>query len=190
MEAFWVSFATVSIAEVGDRSMLMALLLGLRNQRPWAIFFGMVVGLGANQILAGVVGVLLFSWFEGNWHHWVMGAVFILMAVWVLIPDKDEVNESISSHGVFFAAALAFFLAEMADKTQLAVVALAGTYQTLIPVVTGATLGLLAVTGPALWFGHRFSDRLPVQHIKYFGALMFSLFGLLAFAKAAGLLRL
>lgn len=189
MEAFWVSFATVSVAEVGDRSMLLALLLGLRNQRPWAIFFGMVLGLAANQALAGVVGVVLFSWFEGNWHQWVMGAVFLLMAVWVLIPEDDEVNEEMSSKGMFLAAALTFFLAEMADKTQLAVVALAGTYQTLVPVVTGATLGLLAVTGPALWFGNKFSDRLPVKHIKYFGAVMFALFGLLAFAQAAGLIN-
>lgn len=189
MEAFWVSFATVSVAEVGDRSMLLALLLGLRNQRPWAIFFGMVLGLAANQALAGLVGVLLFSWFAGNWHQWVMGAVFILMAIWMLIPENEaeEVKEELSSTGVFLAAALMFFLAEMADKTQLAVVALAGTYQMFFPVVIGASMGLIAITGPALWFGNKFATRLPVQGIKYFGAVMFALFGLLAFAQAAGL---
>lgn len=188
LEAFWVSFATVSVAEVGDRSMLMALLLGLRNQRPWAIFLGMAIGLAANQALAGAVGVLLFSWFQGNWHQWVMGTVFILMAIWVLIPESDEVKENVSSRGAFLAAAITFFIAEMADKTQIAVVALAGTYQMFLPVVVGATLGLLAVTGPALWFGNKFASRLPVKHIKHFGAVMFLLFGLLAFAQAAGLL--
>lgn len=190
-EAFWVSLATVSVAEVGDRSMLMALLLGLRNQRPWAIFFGMALGLAVNQILAGLIGVLLFSWFQGNWHQWVMGAVFILMAIWVLMPDDDDdVKDTLSNRGVFFAAAITFFLAEMADKTQLAVVALAGTYQQLFPVVLGATMGLLIITGPALWFGNKFAQRLPIRLIKYVGAVMFVVFGLLAFAQAAGLLNL
>lgn len=190
MEAFWVSLATVGVAEVGDRSMLMALLLGLRNQRPWAIFFGMALGLVANQLLAGILGVVLFSWFQGNWHHWVMGGVFILMAIWVAMPeDEDEAVETkSSSHGAFIAAAITFFIAEMADKTQLAVVALAGTYQQLFAVVAGASVGMLLITGPALWFGNKFAAHLPIQKIKYLGAVMFVIFGLLAFATASGLL--
>src|SRR5690554_1971140 len=115
--------------------MLMALLLGLRNQRPWAIFLGMAIGLAANQALAGAVGVLLFSWFQGNWHQWVMGAVFILMAIWVLIPESDEVKENVSSRGAFLAAAITFFIAEMADKTPNAGVSLAGYDPNVLPVV-------------------------------------------------------
>lgn len=188
-EAFWVSWLAVALAEIGDRSMFIALILGMRYAKPWAIFAGMSVGLLSNMALSALVGVWLFSWFEGSWHQWVMGAVFLLMAVWILIPEQEEAAEKpISGRSAFLASAIAFFVSEMADKTQLAVVALAGSYQLYWPVVFGATLGLLVVSAPALWLGHKFAARLPIKPLKWFGALLFVLFGLIAFSQAAELI--
>ena len=180
-----MSLATVGLAEVGDRSMFLALLLGLRKQRLLPIFFGMSLGVLANIALAGAIGVVLFSWFEGSWHQWLMGLVFIGMGIWMLLPEEADEVKSMSNQGAFWGAALLFFVSEMADKTQLAVVALAGNFQSFLPVVLGGALGLLLVTGPALWFGHRFAERLPIKLIQRLGAVVFFSFGIFVLAQAA-----
>ena len=177
MEAFLVSAVTIALAEFGDRSLLLALVFGLKYRRPWPVFWGMLLGLFLNQLLSAWVGVLVFHWIPAEWQSLLVGAVFLIMAVWLLIPEKEEVPELKSGLGLFASAAVAFFLLEMADKTQLAVIALAGGYGLLWPVVLGATLGILALTAPALWLSHRFADHLPVVWINRIASGVFALLG-------------
>ncbi len=184
MEPFLVSALTVALAEVGDRSMFLAALFGLRCQRLWPIFWGMALGLMANQILAALVGVWLFGLLDAAWHHWVLGAAFLVMAVWVLVPEDDRVEETDCARTLFFTAAVTFFLFEMADKTQLAVVALAGTSGDWPPVVLGATVGILLVTTPALLLGRRFAERLPVHVLRWVASALFLAIGLWSLNQA------
>lgn len=174
MDAFLLSIMTVGIAEIGDRSLFLALLFGLRYQRPWPVFLGMAIGLFANQAISAIFGIWLFDWLNADWHGWIIAAAFLFMAIWVLIPeDDDEVKPSISSQRLVWAAAISFFLLEMADKTQLVVITLAGSYQAFWPVVLGATIGILATTAPALWFGYKFAHKIPVNTLKWVASGLF-----------------
>lgn len=190
MDAFFLSILTVGIAEVGDRSLFLALLFGLRYQRPWPIFAGMACGLFANQALSAFVGMWLFKFFQADWHAWIVGIAFIVMAIWVLIPeDNNELKTDISGHQLFLAAAVGFFVLEMADKTQLVVVALAGSYQSFWPVVLGATIGILAVTTPALWLGYKFAHKIPIKTMKWLAFSLFLILGIWVLLGAAGVLN-
>ncbi|MCC5810183.1 MAG: TMEM165/GDT1 family protein [Ectothiorhodospiraceae bacterium] len=186
MELFFLSTLAVGIAEIGDRSLFLAILFGVIYQRPWPVFWGMATGLFANQALSALVGVWLFSFISAQWHAWLVGVVFLVMAVWVLVPEADEPNEGRPARSIFFAAAVSFFLLEMADKTQLAVVALAGGTGSIVPVVLGATLGILLVTTPALVLGHRFAAHLPIQALRVVASLLFGLLGAWTLAGAMG----
>ncbi|RFA26813.1 hypothetical protein CAI21_16150 [Alkalilimnicola ehrlichii] len=186
MELFFLSTLAVGIAEIGDRSLFLALLFGMRYRRPWPVFWGMSLGLFVNQALSALVGVWLFSVIAAGWHAWIVGLVFLVMAVWVLIPEDDAIAEKHSAHSLFLTAAVAFFVLEMADKTQLAVVSLAGGSGSVVPVVLGATLGILLVTTPALLFGHRFADSLPLRGIRWAAAALFALLGGWTLLEAAG----
>ncbi|MCC5856047.1 MAG: TMEM165/GDT1 family protein [Idiomarina sp.] len=186
MEAFWVSLVTVGIAEIGDRSLFLALLLGLRYRQPWTIFWGMALGLFVNQALSAVFGIWFFDLLANDWHHWVVGIIFLIMAGWVLIPEDESVKENLSRRNLFIATAVSFFVLEMADKTQLVVITLAGSYQSFLPVVLGATLGILLVTTPAVWLGHRFAERLPIVGIKRVASALFLILGIWLLLNAAG----
>ncbi len=188
MDAFLISALAVGIAEIGDRSLLVALLFGLRYRRPWPVFFGMALGLFSNQLLSAVAGHWFFALVPSHWHHWIIGVVFIVMAAWILLGDEEESTALRSNHSLFFSAALTFFILEMADKTQLTVIALVGVYQTIVPVVLGATLGILLLTTPALWLGHRFADRLPVRLIKRIACGLFLVLGAWFLLEASGVL--
>ena len=190
MDAFFLSILTVGIAEIGDRSLFLALLLGLRYQRPWPIFAGMAVGLFANQAISAFVGMWLFQFLQADWHAWVVGIAFIVMAIWMLVPEgDDELKTDISKRQLFLAAAIGFFVLEMADKTQLVVVTLAGSYQTFWPVVLGATIGILAVTTPALWLGYKFANKIPLHTMKWVACGLFLVLGLWVLLGAAGVLN-
>lgn len=174
MDIFFLSAITVGIAEIGDRSLFLALLFGLRYRRPWPIFFGMALGLFVNQVLSAWVGMWLFQFLNPVWQAWLVGILFLCMAVWVLLPEEDEDNSAtLSKQQLFLTAAVTFFLLEMADKTQLAVITLAGHYQVFWPVVLGATVGILATTAPALWLGHRFAEHIPVTMLKRIASALF-----------------
>lgn len=187
MDAFFVSTVSVALAEIGDRSMFLAVLFGIRYQRPWPVFWGMALGLFLNQLLSAMVGVWFAQLVDPQWLGWIVGIVFLVMAVWVLIPEADEGEpKTLSGRGLFLTAAVAFFVLEMADKTQLAVIALAGVYQTVVPVALGASVGILLLTAPALWLGHRFADLLPVRTLNIIASLLFLLLAAWMFLGAAG----
>ncbi|MCH8553246.1 MAG: TMEM165/GDT1 family protein [Natronospirillum sp.] len=186
MDAFLVSTLAISIAEIGDRSLLLALLLGIRYRRPWPVFWGMVLGLFANQLLSALVGLWLFSLLPPLWQPWLIAAVFLLMAVWLLFEEDDEVPPVQPGLHLLLGSALAFFLLEMADKTQVTVIALMGAYGQLVPVVLGATLGILLVTTPALWLGNKFADRIPSKTVHRLASLLFLLLALWIVADALG----
>lgn len=186
MEAFFVSTLVVSIAELGDRSLFLALLFGVRFQRPYPVLAGMALGLFVNQLLSAIAGKWLFSVLAASWLPWIVGGAFFAMAVWVLIPEDEDVTEHPTRGGLVLTAAVAFFLLEMADKTQLAVITLAGGFQTIAPVVVGATLGILLVTTPALWLGGAFARRLPLKAIRITACGLFALLGGWMILDAAG----
>lgn len=188
MDAFLLSTLTVAIAELGDRSLFLALLFGLRYQRPWPVFAGMALGLFLNQALSALVGIWLFQFLQASWHSWLVGIAFLAMAVWVLIPEKDDddFSSKISKRQLFFAALIGFFVLEMADKTQLVVVTLAGSYQLFWPVVLGATLGILLVTAPALWLGYRFANKIPLDTMKWVASGLFFALGVWVILGALG----
>lgn len=178
MDAFLAALVTVAIAEVGDRSLLLAIVFGLRYRRPWPVFWGMALGLFANQLLSALLGVWLFSLLDPTWRSVLIGAAFVAMAVWVLIPEsEDEAPRARSGSRIFMTSAVTFFVLEMADKTQLAVITLAGAFERVAPIVAGATLGILLVTAPALWLGHRFAGRLPLRTLRHVAAVLFAAIG-------------
>ena len=190
MDAFFLSLVTIGIAEVGDRSLFLALFFGLRYQRPWPIFAGMTLGLLANQAISAFVGMWLFQFLQADWHAWIVGIAFIIMSVWVLIPEaEDEFKTDISGGQLFLAAAMGFFILEMADKSQLVIVTLAGSYQSFWPVVLGGTLGILAVTTPVLWLGYKFAHKIPVRAMKWLAFSLFLLLGIWVLLGAAEMLN-
>lgn len=189
MDAFLTSTLTVGIAEIGDRSLLLALLFGIRYQRPWPVFWGMALGLMLNQAISALIGVWLFSWIPLHYQPWILSLAFLLMAVWVLLPEKDEEEGKpvMTGRALFLVAAVSFFILEMADKTQVAVISLAGAFDAYWPVVLGATFGILLVTTPALWLGQRFAHWLPIQKVKYISAALFALLSGWLFLTAVGI---
>ncbi len=187
MELFALTIMTVGIAEIGDRTMFVAVLFGIRYPRLWPVFLGMTTGLFVNQALSAMFGVWLFSLIPAQWHTLVIGIAFIAMAIWVLIPEsEDEDNQALSARGIFMAAAITFFVLEMADKTQLAVVTLAGASGSIVIVILGATLGILLVTTPALLVGYRFARVLPLKVIRITASCLFGLLGVWMLLDAAG----
>ncbi len=178
---------TVGIAEIGDRTMFVAVLFGIRYPRLWPVLLGMTTGLFINQAVSAVFGVWLFSLIPAQWHTLLIGLAFIAMAVWVLIPESEgDETDAMSARGMFMAAAVTFFVLEMADKTQLAVVTLAGASGSIIIVILGATLGILLVTTPALLIGYRFARVLPLRTIRIIASSMFLLLGVWMLLDAAG----
>lgn len=174
MDVFFLSIVTVGIAEIGDRSLFVALLFGLRYQRPWPTLIGMAAGLFANQAISALVGMWIFQWLNPAWHSWIVAATFLIMAILILIPSKDEeMTPPTSSQQLIWTAAISFFFLEIADKSQLMVVTLAGSYQVFWPVVLGATLGILATTAPALWLGSKFAHKIPITALKWCAFVLF-----------------
>ena len=166
--------------------MFLAALFGMRCRSAWAVFWGMAVGLFLNQLVSAVAGIWLFAVIATDWHLWVVGAAFLVMAGWVLIPEEEEVEKDPRGRSAFFTAAIAFFLFEMFDKTQLAVITLAGVSGALLPVVLGATVGILLITTPALILGKRFAARIPAAPMRYVASGLFLLIGLWTWAEAGG----
>ena len=186
MHPFLVSTALVALAEIGDKTQLLSLLLAARYLAPWPIIAGILAATLANHGLAAAAGDLLAHAISPRLLDWAVVLSFVLMGLWILVPDKldDEELPRRSARGVFLTTAVSFFLAEMGDKTQVATVALAARYSEWLPVVAGTTLGMLAANVPAVLFGHRFADRLPTRWVHAIAALMFLVLGGLALRTA------
>ncbi|TSE22223.1 TMEM165/GDT1 family protein [Tepidimonas aquatica] len=178
-EALWVSIGVVALAEMGDKTQLLALLLAARFRRPWPIVAGIVAATVVNHALAGAVGAWLASAVSPAVLRWGLGLSFLAMAGWMLIPDKvDEDEVRIPPRwGVFGATLVAFFLAEMADKTQIATVALTIHYAAPVLVVVGTTLGMLLADVPAVFVGDRLARRVPMKVVHAIAAAVFAALG-------------
>lgn len=187
MEAFLVSTGVVALAEIGDKTQLLAFLLAARYKKPYTIILGILLATIANHALAGLLGTWLTTLLSPEVLRWVLGISFILMAGWILIPDKLDASDTGSnSHlGVFSATLMTFFLAEMGDKTQIATVALAAQYQAFFFVVLGTTLGMMIANVPAVFVGGKLAHRIPVKWVHIVAASIFFTLGLLALSGVA-----
>ena len=183
MEAFLISTGIVALAEMGDKTQLLSLVLAARFRRPWPIVWGILAATLVNHGLAGAVGSWITTLLGPQLLRWVLGASFLAMAVWMLIPDKLDEDEQPGAHtrwGVFGTTLVAFFLAEMGDKTQIATVALAAQYPHWAAVVAGTTLGMMLANVPVVWFGDRLVKRVPIRVVHIVSALIFAALGVLA----------
>jgi len=179
MEAFLFSTGIVALAEIGDKTQLLALLLAARFKRPLPIIAGIFVATVLNHALAGSLGSWITSLLSPNVMRWILGGSFIAMAVWILIPDSiDEEDTRLQDKlGVFGATVIAFFLAEMGDKTQIATVALAARFDSLLGVVMGTTVGMMLANVPAVLVGEAAAKRLPVKWVHGAAAALFAVLG-------------
>ena len=190
MDAFLISTGIVALAEMGDKTQLLALLLAVRFRgHAWPIVLGILVATLANHGLAGALGAWLMQWMgSGNEDllRWVIGGSFLAMAVWILVPDKLEgvdlpQQARVSFFGVFATTVMLFFIAEMADKTQIATVMLAARFENAwLAVVAGTTLGMMLANAPVVWLGERITRRLPLKLIRMVSALLFAVLGIVA----------
>ena len=188
MQAFLVSTGIVALAEMGDKTQLLALVLAARFRRPWPIVLGILVATIANHAMAGALGAWVTAFLGPQTLRWILGISFIAMAVWMLIPDKlddEDIDKNPPRFGVFGTTVLVFFLAEMGDKTQIATVMLAARYDAYFWVVTGTTLGMMLANAPVVWLGSRFMHLIPLRVVHIVSALVFAGLGLLALAVPA-----
>lgn len=190
MDAFLISTGIVALAEIGDKTQLLAFILAAKFRKPLPIIAGVLVSTIANHAFAGALGAWITSLVSPSTMRWVLGVSFIAMAIWTLIPDKfDESEAKFGRFGVFGTTLVAFFLAEMGDKTQIATVALAAQYQSFFSVVAGTTLGMMIANVPAVLLGDRIANRIPVRIVHGIAALIFAGLGvatLLGAGKSLG----
>lgn len=179
LEAFLISTSVVALAEIGDKTQLLAFILAAKFRKSLPIVLGILVATLANHALAGAIGSWITSLMGPETLRWVLGASFIGMAVWTLIPDKFEEKDARLTHfGIFGTTLVAFFLAEMGDKTQIATVALAAQYHAFFSVVAGTTLGMMIANVPAVLLGDRIALRMPVRLVHTISAAIFSVVGI------------
>ena len=181
MEALLISTGVVALAEIGDKTQLLAFILAARFKKPIPIILGILCATLVNHGLAGALGAWITSMVNPENMRWILGISFIGMAVWTLIPDKIEDDETqvAKQLGVFGATLITFFLAEMGDKTQIATVALAAHYGTPVLVVIGTTLGMLIADVPAVFVGNKFAAKIPMKLVHSIAAGIFAMMGIL-----------
>ena len=191
MEALYISTGVVALAEMGDKTQLLAFILAARFKKPVPIILGILLATLVNHGLAGVFGAWITSVVSPEAMRWVLGLSFVAMAIWTLIPDKIEEEETQIAQklGVFGATLVTFFLAEMGDKTQIATVALAAHYGAPLLVVIGTTLGMLIADVPAVFVGNKFADKIPMKLVHSIAAGIFAIMGVLTLLKAEKLLQ-
>ena len=179
MEAFLVSTGIVALAEMGDKTQLLALVLAVRFRKPWPIVWGILVATLVNHGLAGAVGAWVTTFLGPEILRWVLAGSFIAMAVWMLIPDTldDAQSDTHPRWGVFGTTVVAFFLAEMGDKTQIATVMLVAQYHAYLWVVAGTTLGMMLANAPVVWLGERMTRLVPMRLVHTVSALIFAALG-------------
>ena len=177
MEAFLICLGTVAVAEMGDRTQLLALVLAAHYRKPWPILAGVLVATLANHAVAGAIGVEFGALLSATVVDSAVGASMLAMALWMLKPDRLEDGTAIERRGAFVATLTAFFIAEIGDKTQIATVALAAGYANLGAVVAGTTAGMLLANAPVVFLGQAFADRLPMRIIHRGAAGLFAVLG-------------
>lgn len=183
MNSLLVSTGLVAVAEVGDKTQLLALLLACRYRRPLPIVLGILAATLANHALAGIAGQWAGSLLDGPYLRWIVGLSFLAVAGWALVPDKlsdDDVPGRLMAGGAFLATLGCFFLAEMGDKTQVATVLLAARLDDLLAVVIGTTLGMMLANVPIVLFGHALSQRVPARAVRMGAATLFAGLGVAA----------
>jgi Ca2+/H+ antiporter, TMEM165/GDT1 family len=178
MEAFLISTGIVGLAEIGDKTQLLAFLLAAKFRKPLPIVLAIFVATIANHAFAAAVGAWITSMLGPDVLRWVLGVSFLAMAAWTLIPDKlDEDEAKLAKYGVFLTTLIAFFMAEMGDKTQVATVALAARYHDIVSVVLGTTFGMMLANVPAVYLGDKIANRVPLRLVHGIAALVFAVLG-------------
>lgn len=185
-DALLVSTGTVALAEIGDKTQLLALMLAARFRRPWPIVGGILLATVLNHALAGWLGALAASWLTPQVLRWIVAASFIAIALWTLKPDTLDDDEKLPAHGAFVATVIAFFIAEIGDKTQVATILLAAKMAPLWQVVAGTTVGMLLANVPVVVLGSRFASRLPLKAARITAACVFLALGLWAAIAGIG----
>lgn len=179
MEAFFVSTGIVALAEIGDKTQLLAFLLAAKFRKPLPIVLAIFIATIFNHAFAAAIGAWITSLLGPDILRWVLGVSFIAMAGWTLIPDKlDDGDTKFGKYGVFMTTLIAFFLAEMGDKTQIATVALAAQFHSFFWVVAGTTCGMMLANAPAVYFGDRLAGRMPVKIVHRVAAAIFAVLGM------------
>lgn len=180
MESILVSTGVVALAEIGDKTQLLAFILAARFKKPVPIILGILVATIINHGLAGALGAWITSTVSPDTLRWVLGVSFLGMAIWTMIPDKieDEETQVAVRFGVFGATLITFFLAEMGDKTQIATISMAAHYASPLMVVIGTTLGMLIADVPAVFVGEKLADKIPMRLVHSIAAGIFALLGL------------
>lgn len=178
MEAALNSFLLVFASEMGDKTQLLALVLASRFKKPWTIMGGILAATLLNHALASWAGGWLSSFVSPQILAWILAGTFLAFAVWILIPDKDEELKEAGRFGAFLTTLVAFFLAEMGDKTQLATVALGAKYASPLIVTAGTTAGMLASDGLAVFFGQKLTERISMKWVRRTASFLFAVFGL------------
>src|SRR5579864_2228887 len=174
MEALLVSLVTVAVAEMGDRTQLLSLVLAARYRQPWPILAGILFATLANHAAAGVLGVWFGKFLSPALLDGIVGAGMLAMALWTLKPDRLDEDAPLGRRSAFVTTLVAFFVAEIGDKTQIATVALAAGYESLAAVVAGTTAGMLFANAPVVFLGKAFADRLPMSLIHRVAAVLFA----------------
>lgn len=177
LSAFFTTTGLVAIAEIGDKTQLLSLLLTARFRRPWPILAAILVATIANHVLAAWIGVWIQHWLTPDILRWVLGASFLAMAVWTLIPDKLDDMPAPGRWGAFCTTLVAFFIAEIGDKTQLATTALAARYESVAMVAMASTIGLMLANVPVVLLGEKLMARLPLKPVRYVAAAAFAVLG-------------
>jgi len=178
---FLIATSVVALAEIGDKTQLLSLLLAARYRKPWPIVLGITVATLLNHAAAAALGQLVQSYLTPDVLRWVLGLSFLAVAAWTLIPDELEESESAAYRfGPFLATLILFFFAEIGDKTQVATIMLAARYPSLVMVVSATTLGMLLANAPVVWLGGVAAERLPLKAIRAAAAALFAVLGVYA----------
>ena len=187
MEALLVSTVVVALAEIGDKTQLLAILLATRFRKPWPIVAGIFLATIANHLLAALVGANAAAFLDARWFRYAVAASFVAMAIWTLIPDKiEDLEDKPRRFGAFLTTFVAFFIVEIGDKTQIATIALAARYQHVVMVAAGTTFGMMLANVPAVFLGNELVRRVPLATVRAITAGLFLAIGLWLAVQTAG----
>ena len=189
MDAILTSIAVVALAEIGDKTMLLAIVLAARFRQSLPIILGIFVATLANHGIAAFLGHTIAGLLDGQWFRYAVGIGFVAMAAWTLVPDtlEDDEEPGTGRVGAFLTTSIAFFLVEIGDKTQVATIALGAQFDSVLRVTLGTTLGMMLANVPAVWFGNAIIERISLKSVRIVAALLFLAIGLWVIAEAAGL---